>query len=114
MLVGLLGGVKLEYLKSENVTENGINFINVYKFKERGDIAHVEEVEYDDIRYFVFKGSNPILAKFWSSASFKLDLASVDYQVKPILSYTNITFFAFQSFYIHFTLILRFKIRVFF
>ncbi|XP_023321070.1 nuclear envelope integral membrane protein 1 [Eurytemora carolleeae] len=79
--IGLIGGVKLEYLKSENVSENGINFINVYKFKERGDIAHVEEVEYDDLRYFVFKGSNPILAKFWSSASFRLDLASVDYQV---------------------------------
>lgn len=96
--IGLLGGVKLEYLKSENVSENGINFINVYKFKERGDIAHIEEVEYDDIRYFVFKGSNPILAKFWSSASFRLDLASVDYQVQTnIILHEHNVFFCISN-----------------
>ena len=89
---GLVAGVESRTLRPEVVVEEGVRFINVYKFQDRGDIADVEEVLHDDVGYFVFKGNDPILVKFWASASFKLDLASVDYQVYTNLQFTVVHF----------------------
>ena len=77
VLENVLGDQKLE----QEVDESQIHFRGVYYLQERGDMARVNGTAYDDIKYFCFVGSEPHLSQFWASVSFKLDLASSDYQV---------------------------------
>jgi len=68
-------------VNSSSVIESGIRFSGVHYLEERGDFAVVEKAQYEDLNYFCHRGNEPSLVKFWSSASFKLDITSQDYQV---------------------------------
>ena len=50
--------------------------------KYPGDTAKVAQSEYENVKFYCYHGVEPTVFKFWSSAAFKLDLDSQDYQVK--------------------------------